>query len=268
MRSTLPQSALWRVVLDQVHIDPADLAAAIEQELGRGELDFRTRLLIRDSVAALERVWRKNRLEQWLAGLDDREAVDRICGGDLGKPGFPSLGERVMETTRKETVLQFLRELGSRLDRPAQIAIGGSVALILCADLSRRTEDIDVVDEVPAPIRDEHELLAELSRRYGLHMTHFQSHYLPAGWESRIKRFGRFGSVDVAIVDEWDVWLSKLFSGRVKDRDDLRMLAPRMDKPSLVDRLQRTCGGLLAEASLRRHAEENWYIVFGEALPA
>ena len=40
-------------------------------------------------------------------------------------------------------MLQFLRELGSHVAQPAAISIGGSIALILSTNLSRRTEKLD-----------------------------------------------------------------------------------------------------------------------------
>ena len=70
------------------------------------------------------------------------------------------------------------------------------------------------------------------------------------------------------LVDVVDVWLSKLFSAREKDRDDLRLVARRLDKSALAERLKESCAGLLAEPDLRRHAVDNWYIVYGEVLPA
>jgi hypothetical protein len=70
--------------------------------------------------------------------------------------------------------------------------IGGSIALILPSRISRHTEDIDVVDEIPKSLRDDHDLLTRLAARYGLRPAHFQSHYLPDGWESRVKPFGKF----------------------------------------------------------------------------
>jgi hypothetical protein len=273
VRPSLPQSpvdvsALWSLVLNQSQIDPAELAHAIESQFQEDDLDFRTRLLVRDSLTALTVRWGKQNIEAWLADSAHRDRIRTIMQSDLGAPGFPSLRERVMETTKKETVLQFLRELGSRVAQSATLFIGGSIALILRTDLSRRTEAMDVVDEVPAPVRTEHEPLNELSRRYGLQITHFQSHYLPNGWASRLKPLGRFGQLDASTVDEYDVLLSKLFSSCEKDRDDLRLLAPQLSKATLVERLNSACASLLGEPDLRKHAASNWYIVFGETLSA
>ena len=83
-----------------------------------------------------------------------------------------------MDAIQPETVLQFFRELGMQLPTPSSINVGGAIALILANKISRATEDVDVVDEVPADIRSRHALLESLAKRYGLHLTHFQSHFL------------------------------------------------------------------------------------------
>jgi hypothetical protein len=257
---------LWQLI-DQPQIDAADLAAAIDRELARGQPDFRTRLLIRDAVNALKERWGDARVQRWLAASPAAAALRDLMNEKLGDPGFPSLGYRIVDQTKAETVLQFLRELGANVRQPTELIIGGSIALILPALLSRHTEDIDVVDEVPAQIRGQHELLEDLSKRYGLGLTHFQSHYLPSGWEKRIKPFGEFGKLRVSLVDEFDIMLGKLFSKREKDRDDLRVLAAQMDKSILQQRLETSGVKLLGEPDLRQNAADNWYILYGEKLP-
>ena len=76
-----------------------------------------------------------------------------------------------------------------------------------------------------------------------------------------------FGRLDVFLVDALDVFLSKLFSTREKDRDDLRFLAPQLDKVELVRRLQSDAADLAGEPRLRQAAVTNWYVLFGEPLP-
>jgi hypothetical protein len=61
-------------------------------------------------------------------------------------------------------------------------------------------------------------------------------------------------------------FLSKLFSARMKDRDDLRMLAPQLDKGTMMRRLRETTQDLLATPGLREKAEQNWCIIYGESL--
>jgi hypothetical protein len=258
---------LWTLVLGRPQIDPDALAAAIVRAVVRGDLDFRTRLLIRDALDALRRRWGAPRVEAWVSAQACSVELRRLIDSDMGPAGFPSLGERLMESTKQEMVQQFLRELGSRLAQPAKVTIGGSIALILAGALSRHTEDIDIVDEVPGEIRREHDLLRELSQRYGLQLTHFQSHYLPGGWESRVRSIGAFGRLRVFIVDTYDIFLGKLFSARDKDRDDLRMLWPAMDQERLAELLRSAAGTMLGEALLRRNAEQNWYVLSGEKLP-
>ena len=260
-------SLLWSLARRQ-WFDPAALPAAIEQQIRDGDLDFRSKLLIRDSVDALRQVWGERRTDDWLEASPLRAQIESICAEDLGRVGFPFLKTRLVDTTKPQDVQQLLRELGARTTRPARIVIGGSAALILCEVLDRQTEDVDVVDEVPAEIRDDHELLHELVRRFKLRLAHFQSHYLPSGWESRVSSYGRFGGLDVSLVDTYDIAASKLMSPRTKDRDDLRALVSHLDKPTFASRLQTSCAALLDEPDVRKNAKLNWYILYGEELPA
>jgi len=259
---------LWSLALDRRWIDSHGLADAVEHEAENASLDFRTRLLIRDSLSALGSFWGPSRLENWLVKSPRQDVLRNISGEDLGPPGFSRIIQRIMEPTRPETVLQLLRELGQSIREPQSIIIGGSIALILPGVLSRHTEDIDLVDEVPLQIRSEHALLAELARRYGLGLTHFQSHYLPTGWESRLHWLERLGQLEVRLVDSKDIFVGKLFSKREKDRDDLRVLATQLDK-SAITRLLLDCGqSLRGEPELEKQAEKNWYVLYGEPLPA
>lgn len=172
-----------------------------------------------------------------------------------------------MEITKPETIQEFFRELATPLHKPVTIFVGGSVALMLPKFLSRNTQDVDVVDEVPAEIRSLHKQLDQLMQRYRLQLTHFQSHYLPTGWQNRVHSLEPFGKLQVFLVDVYDVFLSKLFSGREKDRDDLRVLAPQLDKDMIIRKLKDTTASLQSEAKFKKHAEDNWYILYGEALP-
>lgn len=172
-----------------------------------------------------------------------------------------------MEKTDPETVRQLLRELSTHFRDKVQIQVGGAIALIMPGYLSRATEDIDVVNEVPSEIRSQHKLLEGLRKRYGLLVGHFQEHYLPSGWRDRLHYLEGFGNLQVYLVDVYDVFLSKLFGIREKDRDDLRVLVPQLEKEVLVRRLKDTTQSMLASPDLRERAERNWYILFGESLP-
>jgi hypothetical protein len=259
---------LWGLVWGKPSVDPQALADAIDREAARGELDYRTRLLIRDGVDALEGYWGAERCRRWLAGCAARERIEAVRREAFDRVGYPSLRERLMETTTPETIEQFLRELSLSVHRPTRLAVGGSASLILTRRLARATEDVDVVDEVPEEIRQQHRLLDRLRQTYGLHLAHFQSHFLPAGWQSRLHSLPPFGKLQVSLVDVHDVFLGKLFSARDKDRDDLRLLLPSLDRQALEGKMIASCSAFLADQALRKHAEENWYVLTGEPLPA
>jgi hypothetical protein len=258
---------LWSLALDYLQVDPDDLVQAIEEQVRRGDLDYRSRLLIHDSLEALQLHWGSERLQRWLLQCPHREQIKAIWTAHYDEVGFPSLRRRVVETTRPEQVKQCFRELAQHVQHPVRLAVGGAVALILPGLLSRRTEDIAVVNEVPSELRSQHQILAMLAARYGLELTPCQSHYLPQGWPQRLHSQEPFGQLHVSLVDAYDVFLSKLFSARIKDRDDLRMLAPQLDKGTIIRRLRDTTQGLLATPGLREQAEQNRYIIYGESLP-
>jgi hypothetical protein len=134
-----PTSAteLWRVVRQGAEVDPRRLADAIVDALREGALDFRSQLLVRDSIEALRRHWGRERLEEWIAATRNVAAIREILSCDFEQVGFPSLEERLMESTDRATVLEFLRELSLHVRRPVKLYVGGSIALILADRLSR-----------------------------------------------------------------------------------------------------------------------------------
>jgi hypothetical protein len=263
---SLAADNLWNVTVPGRQVDPIQLADALSALSESANLDFRTRVLIRDSLGALETHWGHETFAVWMRGTPGREMFEQIVRQDLGPPGFASLEKRVVEPTRPEIVLQLLRELGLRVQKPTRIEIGGSIALILSGHLSRMTEDIDVVDEIPPELRSQHELLDETAARYHLRLTHFQSHFLPAGWEARLRSLGRFGQLDVFLIDPCDIFVSKLFSARAKDLDDLRILSSQVEKGAASERVHHSAKAMLAEADLAENARRNWYVLYGESL--
>lgn len=261
---------LWSLVWGKPQVDPADLARAVSEEARKPELDHRTRCLIRAGPVALRDYWGSAAFDQRLGQFSERPRLRDLLEESNLEDGFPSLRERLMDKTDPEVVREFLRDLGTRIGarKPIALTIGGAIALILTGPLARSTEDIDVVDEVPAEIRKESELLDELRSRYGLRLTHFQSHDLPPGWNDRIGFPQDFGNISVRLVDPLDVFLGKLTSTRPKDLDDLRILKGGLDRDLLNDRLRRTRDRLLADDDLHAQATKNWYILFGEELPS
>jgi hypothetical protein len=132
--------------------------------------------------------------------------------------------------------------LGPSLEEPIYKSIGGSVALILGGVLRRKAQKIDFVDEA-------------------------QANYLPDRWDARVSSLGNFGKLQAYLLSSDDIFLSKLFSQREKDRADLRAIVGHLDRARLVRLLQEFAGALLGEKRLREHAGKNWYVLYGEALP-
>jgi hypothetical protein len=172
-----------------------------------------------------------------------------------------------MDKTRPERVRQFFEFVGRQLEHPVRVYVAGSIALIVPGYLSRRTEDVDVVGEIPEEIRANHALVNNLEKTFGLHFGHVQSHYFLIGWQERAHSLDTFGGLQVFLVDVYDVFLSKLFSARLKDQEDLLVLAPQLDKGVLTEKLKTTAGSFLAAPRLLQLAQDNWQILFGEALP-
>jgi Nucleotidyltransferase of unknown function (DUF6036) len=231
---------LWKVTSSQTGIDRShlqEIVGSIDDET----LDARSRELI----------------------LASRQA---LAGESTEETAFPSLSSRLIEPMKKTLIEQYLRELGTRLQHKVKLIIGGSSALILLELLSRATEDIDVVDEVPEPLREMHKWRARAQTRYGLYIAHFQSHYLPQGWSERLHSRGNYGKLEVFVVDPVDIFVGKLFSRREKDLDDLRVLSSTLDRESIVARLS-AATALLSDEDRRRMARDNYYIVYGEGCP-
>jgi hypothetical protein len=258
---------LWQLTRGKPQIDPADLAEAVCQQAGETDLDYRTRLLIRDSVQALRSFWGDVRVDHWLGNCANRDRIEAICHEEFEKVGFPTIVRRLMDKTNPENVRQLLEQLGWLVRQDTTVYIAGSVALILPGYLSRHTDDIDFIDEVPAEIRKDHQRLHELENSYSLTLGHVQSHYFPSRWQERVHSIGVFGRLKVFRVDVYDVFLSKLFSVRQKDLDDLRMLVPQLDKDTLTRKLRETASAFLAAPRLLELAQRNWQVLYGEPLP-
>jgi hypothetical protein len=80
---------LWHLIEGNQWIDPDDLFSAIEAEAGHLPLDFRTRLLIRDSLNALDHHWGREGLRRRLAASAEKEQLELIWHEELGEKTPP-----------------------------------------------------------------------------------------------------------------------------------------------------------------------------------
>lgn len=256
---------LWNLVQSQHWLDPDELLEAIDQESRLDKLDYRTRLLIRDGLQALDVYWGTSRLNREIAQCNEPR-LRGILQETFEKIGFPSLQYRVVKPMDSAFFERIFRKLGDKLRHAVSIPIGGSTSLILQGMLRRVTEDIDIVDEMPVELRENHALMDELQRISKITIAHFQRHYLPIRWENRAHWYGQYGNLTVSLVDATDIFLSKLFSIREKDMLDMEILLPQLDRQVILERLKHDCTILLDNETYRERATKNWYILTGETL--
>jgi hypothetical protein len=233
---------LWDLTCGQPSVDADELAASLEREVGEDDLDFRTQLLIRDSIDALCGFWGKTRVESWLRKSSQGPLLQAMWKLDLGEPGFPTLRRRVAKALRPQKILEILNESGNQWPEHSQVVIGGSVALILSEELLRDETDPDIWDEPPDALR-------------------------PTGWRDRIRHVGQFGNLDLYLMDSYDIFISMLFSVRRRDLINLRHMDDRLLKQTVEQRLIATASSLRADPQRLKSAKHNWYVLYGEPLP-
>lgn len=263
--ATQPRFSAWQLVHNGGQIDAATFLDALADPSVALAGDVRSQLLVRDGLRAIGRLWLPSRLARRIDQYPTADRLRLLQDALPGERGFWMLGERIVDSLDPKMALDMLRELGTRVARPATITIGGSIALILERILVRQTDDVDVVDELPEAVRTEYALLDELTSRYKLKIAHFQSHYLPDGWRSRTHSLGRFGKIDVHVVDAVDVLTGKLFSRRTKDLDDLREALPRINMEDFRRRIQNSTTGYRNDPHSLPNGVRNWYILTGES---
>jgi hypothetical protein len=89
---------------------------------------------------------------------------------------------------------------------------------------------------------------------------------MPANWRNRRRYFGDFGKLRVYLVDAMDIFVSKLSSKQEKHKDDLRVLAQKLDMATARQRLLRDGRAFLDIPHLRSQIEENWRFIFQQPL--
>ncbi len=257
----------WRLVWGQPYIDSRTLAAAIEQDLQlTADPDFRTRLLVRDSAVALRSYWGPGRFSQWLSASPVGLQIREILSENLGEPGYSTIRRRLVDRIDSTQLSQIFDLLGRDIRERVEIHIAGSVPTLIKGLTARPTDDIDLVKKVPAEIRRQRAVLREIATEFGLKLGHVQSHYLPACWQDRRRWLGDFGGLRVYVLDEYDIFVSKLSSKQKKHQLDLRVLALKLDKDLARHRLLADGRVFLDDPTLRPQIEENWRFIFQEPL--
>lgn len=257
----------WRLVWGQPYIDSDTLAAAIENEIQSQPCpDYRTRLLVRDAAEALRSYWGDTKFRLWMAASPARKRLRTILNESFPETGFPSIRRRLVDSIGENQIKQIFSLLGENVHDRIEVYLAGSIPTLIDGLTARPTEDIDIVDEVPAAIREQRDLLRKIEEEYGLRLAHVQSHYLPSEWQKRRRFLGDFGGLRVYLVDAYDIFVSKLSSKQEKHKDDLRVLAPKLDKETARRRLFEAGKAFLDDPQQRLQIEANWQFIFQEPL--
>jgi Nucleotidyltransferase of unknown function (DUF6036) len=257
----------WRLVWGEPFIDCQSLATAIESDLERNaDPDFRTRLLVRDAAVAIRSHWGAQRFAKWLRHKPAGKRIRAILDEDLGPTGFPAIGRRLVDSVDLTRIKRIFDLLGRAIHGPVEVHIAGSIPTLIKGLTARPTGDIDFVNEVPEEIRRQHALLRKIETDFGLKLGHVRSHYLPAGWPGQRHWLGDFGGLRVYVVDEYDIFVSKLASKQKKHQSDLGVLALKLDKEVAKRRLFSDGRSFLDDPKLRPQIEENWRFIFQEPL--
>jgi hypothetical protein len=257
----------WRLVWAQPYIDSRTLAAAIEQDLGRDPCpDFRTRLLVRDAAVAMRSYWGSRKFTRWLATSPAGPRIRAILDEDLGETGFPAIRRRLVDSIDATRIRRIFDLLGRGIHHPVEVHIAGSIPTLIKGLTARPTGDIDFVDEVPDEVRSQRGIRRKIETDFGLKLGHVQSHYLPDHWQDRRQWLGDFGRLCVYLVDEYDIFVSKLSSKKEKHQSDLGVLALRLDQEIARHRLLTDGRAFLDDPRLRPQIEENWRFIFQQPL--
>jgi hypothetical protein len=267
MNQTTPPLDPWKLVWGQPYIDSRTLALAIEQDLERDTRpDFRTRLLVRDAATALRSYWGAKKFSRWLADSSVGARIQSILDENLVETGFPAIRRRLVESIDSTLLSRIFDLLGRAIHGRVEVHIAGSIPTLIKGLTVRPTGDIDFVDEVPEEIRRQRTVLRKIESEFGLKLGHVQSHYLPANWQNRRQWLGDFGGLRVYVIDEYDIFVSKLSSKKEKHQSDLGVLALKLEKEIARHRLVTDGRSFLDDAKLKPQIEENWRFIFQEPL--
>jgi len=254
----------WQLVQSLGAIDSERLFRAVTDEETLSDPSVRTQLLVRDALRGLRSFWGEPTFTRRVSQMRENRRILAAIDTHQDEEGFLTLGRRIMEVTDPNVLHKLFRELSRRVDQPCVVTIGGSLALMLNDYISRVTDDVDIVDELPAAIRTQYSLLEDLARRYNLRLAHFQSHYLPQRWERRTWSLGVYDQLTVRVIDSLDVLAGKSFSSRKKDMDDLVASWSKLDVAAFRERLARDTDNFRSDAKSLEAAKHNWYVLTGE----
>lgn len=161
-----------------------------------------------------------------------------------------------------EQILAFLQELGNRSPQTATVYLLGGSALCLLGN-PRPTLDIDYVgnDLIKNPLQLLIEQVAQEMQVEVKPVPIEEFVPIPTAFHTRNIRVGRFGTIDVYILDPYTIALSKLDRGLDTDIEDVLFLLHHdfitlAELESVIDdALERAQGFDIIPDEIRQHLE-------------
>jgi uncharacterized nucleotidyltransferase DUF6036 len=128
----------------------------------------------------------------------------------------------------------FLTEVDEQLCEPVELHCIGGFPLIAFYGVSRITMDIDFLTAIPATCRQRLESTAglgsPLSKKHRVFLQSVGIADYPDDYDSRLVEFSTgLQHLRLMVVDPYDLLLSKLTRNSVKDREDVRGLAAKLN---------------------------------------
>ena len=167
-----------------------------------------------------------------------------------------------MSTVDTQSILAFLDVVGRRQIKPERLLLLGGGALLLLGN-ARATLDIDYVGD-DLHRTDFQQMLDDVAAEMHLQVDPVPIERfvpLPPDTETRQRRIGQFGSVDVLVIDPYVIALSKLDRGLDSDLADIVFLVEQglvdLDRLAVEGEriIQRAREFDLDPAAIRRHLE-------------
>ena len=217
-----------------------------------------------------DRYWGSRRFKQWLAGSPVGQRIRAILRGrSAANRDSPRSGDGWWSTIDLTTISAGSSTCSGRaIHGPVEVHIAGSIPTLI-KGLDGPTDRLTSISWTRFPRRCSPAAATSYERSKPISVSSW------ATCSPTISRFtgrdrrqwlGDFGGLRVYVVDEYDIFVSKLSSKKEKHQSDLGVLALKLDKEIARRRLFTDGRSFLDDPKLRPQIEENWRFIFQEPL--
>ena len=144
----------------------------------------------------------------------------------------------------KKGVLHFLKKIDSKLKGYAvkiNLYCVGGTALVLCGD-KNFTEDIDIAfsRKFNVPISS---ITGEIEKKDSIRIDlmadgEFVNYYLPNDYKRHSRKICEFEHINIYVLGNLDLIITKVLAGRRKDYTDVRKMAREFSRKDLMKRFK------------------------------